>query len=121
MPGATAPRQPPRSPPHPERTALLYGDISMNLTQGATIWLVSITEVLSRAGCAVTLVLKSPVQSDHLLAPLLRLPGVTVRRPYEEGLAGPADPRGLRPRAAGPVLPPPGAQHPHDPIAFRRR
>jgi glycosyltransferase involved in cell wall biosynthesis len=118
MPSATVPRQ--RGPrQQPRRPALLYGDISMNVTQGATVWLVSITEVLSRAGCAVTLVLKSPVRSDHLLAPLLRLPGVTVRRPYEEGLVAAPDAGGLSPGQAARLLARLDAEHPHDLVLLR--
>jgi glycosyltransferase involved in cell wall biosynthesis len=105
--------------PRPSRSALLYGDISMNLVQGATIWLVSITEVLSRAGCAVTLVLRSPVHSDRLLAPLHQLPGVTVRRPYEEGLVATPGAGGLSVEQALRLLTEIDAAHPHDLVLVR--
>ena len=66
--------------------ALVYGDIDLNLIDGSAIWLQSVTQVLARAGCAVTLVLKAPVRTSRLIAPLLAEPGVTVRRPAEEHL-----------------------------------
>jgi glycosyltransferase involved in cell wall biosynthesis len=118
MPGAPlAGQQAP--PPLPRRSALLYGNISMNLIQGATSWLASVTEVLSRAGCAVTLVLCSPVHSDLMLAPLLGLPGVRVRRPYEEGLV--ATPAGavLSDAEAAQLLCEMDAEHPYDLVLLR--
>jgi glycosyltransferase involved in cell wall biosynthesis len=66
--------------------ALVYGDIDLNLIDGSAIWLQSVTQALAKAGCAVTLVLKAPVRTTRLIAPLLAEPGVTVRRPFEEHL-----------------------------------
>src|SRR6202011_5571880 len=66
--------------------ALVYGDIDLNLIDGSAIWLQSVTQALARAGCAVTLVLKAPVRTSRLIAPLLAEPGVTVCRPGEEQL-----------------------------------
>ena len=66
--------------------ALVYGDIDLNLIDGSAIWLQSVTQALAGAGCAVTLVLKAPVRTSRLIAPLLAEPGVTVRRPFEERL-----------------------------------
>ena len=81
--------------------ALVYGDIDLNLIDGSAIWLQSVTQALAAAGCAVTLVLKAPVRTSRLIAPLLAEPGVTVRRPFEEHLLeGP----GPVPAAAAPDL-----------------
>ena len=66
--------------------ALVYGDIDLNLIDGSAIWLQSVTQALAAAGCEVTLVLKAPVRTSRLIAPLLTEPGVTVRRPFEEHL-----------------------------------
>ena len=66
--------------------ALVYGDVDLNLIDGSSVWLQSVTQALARAGCAVTLVLKAPVQTDRLIGPLLTNPMVTVRRPFEEHL-----------------------------------
>ena len=51
-------------------SALVYGDVDMNLLDGSAIWLQSVTQALVAAGCAVTLVLKAPVRTDRLIAPL---------------------------------------------------
>jgi glycosyltransferase involved in cell wall biosynthesis len=66
--------------------ALVYGDVDMNLLDGSAIWLQSVTQALIAAGCAVTLVLKAPVRTDRLIAPLRGLPEVTIRSPHEEAL-----------------------------------
>jgi glycosyltransferase involved in cell wall biosynthesis len=67
--------------------ALVYGDIDLNLLDGSAIWLQSVTQALARAGCEVTLLLKAPVTTSRLIAPLLAEPGITVRSPHKEGLA----------------------------------
>ena len=61
------------------RSALVYGDVNLNLIDGSAIWVQSMVLALARAGCTVTLVLKAPVQTDRLLTPLEAEPGVTVR------------------------------------------
>ena len=66
--------------------ALVYGDVDLNLLDGSAIWLQSVTQALVAAGCAVTLVLKAPVRTDRLVAPLRGLPEVTIRSPHAEGL-----------------------------------
>jgi len=67
-------------------SALVYGDVDMNLLDGSAIWLQSVTQALVAAGCAVTLVLKAPVRTDRLVAPLRGLPEVTIRSPHDEAL-----------------------------------
>ena len=67
-------------------SALVYGDVDLNLLDGSAIWLQSVTQALVAAGCAVTLVLKAPVRTDRLVAPLRDLPGVAIRLPQAEGL-----------------------------------
>jgi len=68
--------------------ALVYGDVDLNLLDGSAIWLQSVTQALAAAGCAVTVVLKAPVRTDRLIAPLRALDGVTVVSPHASGLAG---------------------------------
>ena len=65
-------------------SALVYADVDMNLLDGSAIWLQSTTQALVAAGCAVTLVLKAPVRTDRLIAPLRDLEGVTIRSPHAE-------------------------------------
>ena len=102
--------------------ALVYGDIDLNLIDGSAIWLQSVTQALARAGCAVTLVLKAPVRTGRLIAPLLAEPGITVRRPFEEHLleglqgAGP-----VRPAAAVGLLTRLDAEQPHELVVVRGR
>ncbi len=67
-------------------SALVYGDVDLNLLDGSAVWLQSVTQALVAAGCAVTLVLKAPVRTDRLVAPLQGLPEVTIRSPHGEGL-----------------------------------
>jgi glycosyltransferase involved in cell wall biosynthesis len=67
-------------------SALVYGDVDLNLLDGSAIWLQSVTQALVAAGCSVTLVLKAPVRTDRLVAPLRELPGVAIRSPHAEGL-----------------------------------
>jgi glycosyltransferase involved in cell wall biosynthesis len=67
-------------------SALVYGDVDLNLLDGSAIWLQSVTQALVAAGCAVTLVLKAPVRTDRLVAPLRGLPEVTIRSPHDEAL-----------------------------------
>ena len=99
--------------------ALVYGDIDLNLIDGSAIWLQSVTQALARAGCAVTLVLKAPVRTSRLIAPLLAEPGITVRRPFEEHLV--AGPGSLRPAAATELLARLDAERRHDLVVLRGR
>ena len=99
--------------------ALVYGDIDLNLIDGSAIWLQSVTQALAAAGCEVTLVLKAPVRTSRLIAPLLAEPGVTVRRPFEEHLL---DGPGPVPAAAAPeLLARLDAEAPHDLVVLRGR
>ena len=99
--------------------ALVYGDVDLNLIDGSAIWLQSVTQALAGAGCAVTLVLKAPVQTSRLIAPLLAEPAVTVRRPFEEHLL---DGPGPVPVAAVPgLLARLDEEEPHDLVVLRGR
>jgi glycosyltransferase involved in cell wall biosynthesis len=102
--------------------ALVYGDIDLNLIDGSAIWLQSVTQALARAGCAVTLVLKAPVRTSRLIAPLLAEPGITVRRPFEEHLLDGLEGAGsLRPAAAIELLTRLDAGQPYDLVMLRGR
>jgi glycosyltransferase involved in cell wall biosynthesis len=102
--------------------ALVYGDVDLNLIDGSAIWLQSVTQALARAGCAVTLVLKAPVRTGRLIAPLLAEPGVTVRRPFEEHLLeGSGVPGPVAAAAAPELLARLDAEAPHDLVVLRGR
>lgn len=88
----------------PARSALVYGDVNLNLIDGSAIWVQSMALALARAGCEVTVVLKAPVQTDRLLTPLEGEPGVTIRRPAEEELLAGIGASGLTPKQASQVL-----------------
>jgi hypothetical protein len=99
----------------------VYGDVNLNLIDGSAIWVQSMVLALARAGCAVTLVLKAPVQTDRLLTPLEGEPGVTIRRPAEEQLADGITARGLSPAQASAILTAVDAEHRHDIVVLRGR
>jgi len=99
--------------------ALVYGDVDLNLIDGSAIWLQSVTQALAGAGCAVTLVLKAPVRTSRLIAPLLAEPGVTVRRPFEEHLL--EGPGPIRAAAAPELLARLDAEDPYDLVVVRGR
>ena len=103
------------------RSALVYGDVNLNLIDGSAIWVQSMVLALARAGCAVTLVVKAPVQTDRLLAPLQGEPGVTIRRPAEEQLLESIGANGLTPGQASQVLTAVDAEHRHDIVVLRGR
>ncbi|HEY0716363.1 MAG TPA: glycosyltransferase family 1 protein [Streptosporangiaceae bacterium] len=105
----------------PARSALVYGDVNLNLIDGSAIWVQSMVLALARAGCAVTLVLKAPVQTDRLLTPLQGEAGVTVRRPAEEDLLPGVGPNGMSPQQASTVLSAVDAEHRHDIVVLRGR
>ena len=51
----------------PEPKVLLYGDVNLNVMDGSAVWLVSMAEVLSRAGMLVDVLLKNPITEDRLV------------------------------------------------------
>ncbi len=69
------------------RQAIVYGDVNLNILDGSAIWVQSMTEALSRAGVEVRVLLKAPIETDRLVAPLRSMPGVTVVDPFATRLA----------------------------------
>lgn len=59
----------------------VFGDISPNLIDGSSIWLMSITEVLSHLYDEVVLILKVPVENDRLVSSLSNLRNVIIDEP----------------------------------------
>jgi len=70
----------------PRPSALVYGDVDLNLLDGSAIWLQSVTQALVAAGCTVTLVLKAPIRTDRLIAPLRDVDEVTIVSPHAQSL-----------------------------------
>lgn len=57
----------------------LYGDVNLNLIDGSAIWLAALAETLALdPDCRVTVVLKSPIERDLVVAPLLARDNVTL-------------------------------------------
>ena len=102
-------------------TALVYGDVDMNLLDGSAIWLQSVTQALVAAGCAVTLVLKAPVRTDRLLAPLRDVDAVTIRSPHAERLLPGLTQANLTVSQGIAVLAAIDADHRHDLVVLRGR
>jgi glycosyltransferase involved in cell wall biosynthesis len=101
--------------------ALVYGDVDLNLLDGSAIWVQGVTQALVTAGCAVTLVLKAPVRTDRLIAPLRDLDGVTIRSPHAESLlSGLAEASLTVPQAIS-VLAAVDAAERHDLVVLRGR
>jgi glycosyltransferase involved in cell wall biosynthesis len=102
-------------------SALVYGDIDLNLIDGSAIWVQSTVQALARAGGAVTLVLKSPVRTERLIAPLLAEPGVTIRRPHAEHLISGLGSASLSAERAAQVLAALDQEHRQDLVVLRGR
>jgi len=101
--------------------ALVYGDVDMNLLDGSAIWLQSVTQALVAAGCAVTLVLKAPVRTDRLVAPLRELPEVAIRSPHADRLLPGLTEASLTVTQAITALATLDAVHRHDLVVLRGR
>jgi glycosyltransferase involved in cell wall biosynthesis len=102
-------------------SALVYGDVDLNLLDGSAIWLQSVTQALVAAGCAVTLVLKAPVRTDRLIAPLRDQPEVAIRSPHAEGLLPELTEASLSVPQAITVLAAVDKAAPHDLVVLRGR
>ncbi len=63
---------------------LVYADVDMNLTDGSSIWLSSLVQVLARdPSNAVEVLLKARITKDLLLQDLRKLPNVMLTDPYQ--------------------------------------
>lgn len=69
-------------------SALVYGDVNLNILDGSAIWVQSMCEALSRSGVEVRVLLKAPVDNDRLVAPLREMSGVTVVDPFDGARTG---------------------------------
>jgi glycosyltransferase involved in cell wall biosynthesis len=105
----------------PRPRALVYGDVDLNLIDGSAIWVQGVTQALVAAGCAVTLVLKAPVRTDRLIAPLRGLDAVTIRGPHAEGLLDGLTEASLTVPQAVQVLSAVDGAYPHELVVVRGR
>ena len=68
------------------RRAIVHADVDPSLIDGSAVWLVSMVELLARADCDVTLLLRDRRQADlPLLEPLRDLPAVRIAEPSGRG------------------------------------
>jgi glycosyltransferase involved in cell wall biosynthesis len=95
--------------------ALVYGDVDLNIIDGSAIWAQAMVQALHEAGVEVTFVLKALVRTDRLVAPLEKLPGVTVRRLPEDATGS------LTVEAAAQLLTDLDAAEPYDLAVVRGR
>ena len=65
---------------------LLYGDLDMNLIDGSSIWLASLTEVFTKNDVEIHLLLKSDLKRKLLLNDLIGLPEVKIIEPRHFGI-----------------------------------
>src|SRR5258708_2977460 len=102
-------------------SALVYADVDLNLLDGSAVWLQSVTQALVATGCAVTLVLKAPVRTDRLIAPLRELPEVAIVSPHAESLLSGLTEASLTIAQAVSVLASVDAAERHDLVVLRGR
>jgi glycosyltransferase involved in cell wall biosynthesis len=105
----------------PRPSALVYGDVDLNLIDGSAIWLQAVTQALVAAGCAVTLVLKAPIRTDRLIAPLRDSAEVTIRSPHAEVLLPGLTDANLTTAQAVAVLAAIDEEQQHDLVVLRGR
>src|SRR5918996_6273361 len=94
MTGATATevsRGPASGVGRPTRMAL-YAEVNMNLIDGSSVWVHSVSQTLTRIeGVEVTLLLRAPEQRDVLTAPLRANPHIELVHPEAVSHAQPLD------------------------------
>lgn len=70
---------------HPRIRFALYGDLNLNITDGSAIWAISLAQVLAGLpGAEVTVFLKAPITTLHIIEPLLSLDNVRLIEPASE-------------------------------------
>lgn len=65
---------------------LIYADVNMNVIDGSSIWLASITEAISEHAAEVHLLLKSNITRETVLQPLLSKENIKIIEPLEFGI-----------------------------------
>jgi len=65
---------------------VIYGDVSPNVIDGSSIWLTSMTEVLSKIFDTVHLQVKQPIKNNLLSGTISKLSNVQIHEPVEDDL-----------------------------------
>jgi glycosyltransferase involved in cell wall biosynthesis len=69
-----------------ENTLLIYADVNMNVIDGSSIWLASITEAFANHAGNIHLLLKANIARETVLQPLLLNKNITIIEPLEFGI-----------------------------------
>lgn len=69
-----------------ESILFLYADVNMNVIDGSSIWLASITEALANHSGEIHLLLKANISRETVLEPLLSNNKITIFEPLEFGI-----------------------------------
>lgn len=62
----------------------VYGDVNLNLIDGSAIWVQSVVEAFSGAGCTVHVLLKAPINTPRLTDHIQQLPRTQITDPFSE-------------------------------------
>lgn len=73
--------------------ALVYGDVSLNIIDGSSVWLTSIAATLTEVFDEVHVLLKAPIDNDRLLTSLTSNPKVVVHAHAQNPAVEPLTPR----------------------------
>lgn len=69
-----------------QNVLLIYADVNMNVIDGSSIWLASITEAIAEHAGKIHLLLKSNISRDTVLRPLLSKENIKIIEPLEFGI-----------------------------------
>lgn len=72
-------------------SVVLYGDVSPNVIDGSSIWLISASEVLARVFDEVHLLLKAPLANKRLIGSVSQIPNIVVHEPRGATIDNPLD------------------------------
>lgn len=82
------------------KSAIVYGDVSLNIIDGSSIWLASISQTLTNIFDEVHVLLKAPIDNERLLAPLRSNPKITIHAHTNDPKADPLPARKAAQRLA---------------------
>lgn len=69
------------------KRVLIYGDVDLNVIDGSSVWLQSVTSAFAAVeGCEITLLTKRPIEKTELIEPLRNISSVRIIDPINEGV-----------------------------------
>lgn len=69
-----------------QNVLFIYADVNMNVIDGSSIWLASITEAFANHDGEIHLLLKANISRDNILRPLITNKKITIFEPLEFGI-----------------------------------